>query len=453
MERYWNYTRQYASASPAGGATVEVRLAGTATLATIYADNLDPATPKANPFLADADGFFYFYAAAGRYDVRLSGTGITSPYTWSDVLLLADYDVAMLGEANTFTGNQTVDGDLIVTGAGTFGTPAVSLIGSDGRLAGLTSAYVANLSGADLTTLNASNLASGTLPNARLAGTYGSAVTLSNTANVLAGTSLALGATPSSTGALRVTFNEGLVSRNQGNSGDVVLLRLSTGDYAVLTNANALNFQPLADDTYNLGATDHRWRNAHVKDLYTTGFLGVGTAADQAGAGAIRLVNGTSGQIAWRNAVGSADAGEIYVNTSDELYLHFPKTVLNDVWPDSDGDEWIGDSTMRFDGAFFATGGVHIGDAPAQSGGLRLDNAMKIVGRNASDNADVDVLAVDAGNLVRIYTQIRYHGPQSTGGGTAALSTNCPANTPTAPYTWFQFTSSDGSVVYVPAWK
>lgn len=453
MQRYWNYARQYASASPAGSATVDVYLAGTTTLATIYADNLDPATAKANPFVADADGFFYFYAAAGRYDVRLSGTGITSPYTWADLLLLEDDDVAYLSDANTFTATQTISGSLVVEGAGTFGTPAVSLIGSDGRLAGLTSAYVANLSGADLTALNASNLASGTVPNARLSGTYGSALTLSNTSNVLAGTSLALGAIPSTTGALRVTFNEGLVSRNQANNGDVVLLRLATGDYAVLTNANAQNFQPLSDDTYNLGATDHRWRNAHIKDLYTTGFLGVGVAADQAGAGAIRLVNGTSGQIAWRNAVGSADAGEIYVNTSDELYLHFPKTVLNDIWPDSDDDEWIGDATARFEGAYFGTGGVHVGDAPAQTGAIRLSNALKIVGRNASDSADIDVLAVDAGNLVRVYTEIRYHGPQSTGGGTALLGTNCPASTVAAPYTWFQFTSSDGSVVYIPAWK
>ncbi len=41
----------------------------------------------------------------------------------------------------------------------------------------------------------------------------------------------------------------------------------------------------------------------------------------------------------------------------------------------------------------------------------------------------------------------------STGSGSAALGSNCPASTATAPYTWIKTTSSDGSTVYIPAWK
>lgn len=41
----------------------------------------------------------------------------------------------------------------------------------------------------------------------------------------------------------------------------------------------------------------------------------------------------------------------------------------------------------------------------------------------------------------------------STGAGSAALGANSPAVTNTAPYTWFKMMSSDGSTVYVPAWK
>lgn len=41
----------------------------------------------------------------------------------------------------------------------------------------------------------------------------------------------------------------------------------------------------------------------------------------------------------------------------------------------------------------------------------------------------------------------------TTGAGSAALGGNCPAVTATAPYTWFAMLSSDGSTVYVPAWK
>jgi hypothetical protein len=74
--------------------TLHVYLAGTTTLATLYSDNLTPvSTPLANPFTAASDGFFYFYAAAGKYDVQetfLDGTvspPVTIQLTWGDVLL------------------------------------------------------------------------------------------------------------------------------------------------------------------------------------------------------------------------------------------------------------------------------------------------------------------------------------------------------------------------------
>lgn len=57
-------------------ATVTVYLAGTSTLATIYSDN--GVTPKANPFTADAQGRFNFYAANGFYDIQTSATGYST---------------------------------------------------------------------------------------------------------------------------------------------------------------------------------------------------------------------------------------------------------------------------------------------------------------------------------------------------------------------------------------
>jgi hypothetical protein len=41
----------------------------------------------------------------------------------------------------------------------------------------------------------------------------------------------------------------------------------------------------------------------------------------------------------------------------------------------------------------------------------------------------------------------------ATGSGSASLGANCPATTVSAPYTWIKMISSDGSTVYVPAWK
>ena len=41
----------------------------------------------------------------------------------------------------------------------------------------------------------------------------------------------------------------------------------------------------------------------------------------------------------------------------------------------------------------------------------------------------------------------------TTGSGSAALGSNCPASTLTAPYKWITCKSSDGSTVYIPCWK
>jgi hypothetical protein len=59
--------------------TIDVYVSGTGTHATIYSDN--GVTPLANPFTATANGYWFFYAANGAYDIQFSGTGITTPFT------------------------------------------------------------------------------------------------------------------------------------------------------------------------------------------------------------------------------------------------------------------------------------------------------------------------------------------------------------------------------------
>lgn len=51
--------------------TVTVYLAGTQTVATIYSNST--GTAKANPFTANTDGSYSFFAATGFYDVKMSG--------------------------------------------------------------------------------------------------------------------------------------------------------------------------------------------------------------------------------------------------------------------------------------------------------------------------------------------------------------------------------------------
>lgn len=71
--------RSYASC------TVTVYATGTTTLSTLYSDN--SGTAKANPFTADTDGYWYFYADDARYDVKFSNGGIATPFTRSDWIL------------------------------------------------------------------------------------------------------------------------------------------------------------------------------------------------------------------------------------------------------------------------------------------------------------------------------------------------------------------------------
>jgi len=76
--------------------TISVYLAGSTTLASIYADN--SGTVKANPFTAANTGYWFFLADSGRYDVRLSGGGISTPFTLPDFSL---WDTGTLGASGT----------------------------------------------------------------------------------------------------------------------------------------------------------------------------------------------------------------------------------------------------------------------------------------------------------------------------------------------------------------
>lgn len=69
--------------------------------------------------------------------------------------------------------------------------------------------------------------------------------------------------------------------------------------------------------------------------------------------------------------------------------------------------------------------------------------------RLADDSADC---AVSCASLT-LSGIPKFGGTNTTGAGSALLATNCPAVTATAPYTWIQVTTSDGSTGYSPVWK
>jgi len=116
---------------PIAGATVTVCMP-TATgtpcspLATIYTD-ATLTVPTMNPFQTDGIGNYHFYAPAGRYQLQVSGPGITGTVTYRDVILPAD--LSSSGSGNnisafglTLGGNLSVGGNASITGTLTSGT-------------------------------------------------------------------------------------------------------------------------------------------------------------------------------------------------------------------------------------------------------------------------------------------------------------------------------------------
>jgi hypothetical protein len=66
--------------------TVSVYFSGTTTLATIFSDKT--GTTLSNPFTADNDAYFVFYAAPMiPYDITISGGGMPAPFTFPDVIV------------------------------------------------------------------------------------------------------------------------------------------------------------------------------------------------------------------------------------------------------------------------------------------------------------------------------------------------------------------------------
>lgn len=76
-------TRQVQGSFPS--CTVTVYDSGTLNLSAIYSDDIAPPTAKANPFVAAANGTWFFYAPPGHFDVKFSGGGLAAPFTIGDL--------------------------------------------------------------------------------------------------------------------------------------------------------------------------------------------------------------------------------------------------------------------------------------------------------------------------------------------------------------------------------
>jgi hypothetical protein len=106
MQKYYD-SMLLDSGMPAVGVSVTVTAFGGGAV-TIYSDN--GATPRANPITTDANGYFEFYAADGRYTIQISGASITTR-TITDILLEDPADGnAVLFSTLTATGQVSLGG-------------------------------------------------------------------------------------------------------------------------------------------------------------------------------------------------------------------------------------------------------------------------------------------------------------------------------------------------------
>ncbi len=105
--------------------TVTVYDAGTSNVATIFADNAGSPTPLANPFTAQANGSWQFFANQGLYDVVLSGGSLPVPLTFSGISMFDPTAITTV----TATG-LIVNGSAIITGNMTASTVAGNTITS-----------------------------------------------------------------------------------------------------------------------------------------------------------------------------------------------------------------------------------------------------------------------------------------------------------------------------------
>ncbi len=95
-------------------ATITVYATGTTNTSTIYSD--DGVTSESNPFTSGSDGVAKFYAADGRYDIKIVKTGF-------DTVTIVDHQLFDLGITGATggisnTGNTTIEADSDGTGGG-----------------------------------------------------------------------------------------------------------------------------------------------------------------------------------------------------------------------------------------------------------------------------------------------------------------------------------------------
>lgn len=286
--------------TPAAGATVQVNLTG-AGLATIYSD--DGITVTSNPLTADVNGRYNFFVANGRYDLIITGPGLTSQ-TIGNLEITDAMDTTALGKTPiAFSANNTHSGTETFTSGLFFGTaPAtagrLNFTNGDG-LFWRNAANSADLLGLVMDANNQMVLRGGGGPfsllfqrssgitAATMADTGAWTISLSLASPILSSTSGTLAAS----GFIRLASTDVIAWRNNANNGDLGLGHNSSDQLTWPGN-------------FNSGGILSQF---------------ISSAGIPASVGALRLSGGAgSDSVAWRN---TANSGDLLLRTdsSDRL--------------------------------------------------------------------------------------------------------------------------------------
>jgi hypothetical protein len=203
--------------------------------------------------ISGAAGAFTNVSGAAHALTAINASNIASGTLPSD-RLSGIYAITVSGAAAT-AGTVTTAAQPNITSVGTLTSLAVTGNVTSGNVSGTrvsgTNGDFTNVlgNGAALTAINASNIASGTLPAARLSGTY--TITVS-------------GAATSATTAATVT------TAAQPNITSVGTLTALTVNGTV----SSYHINPVTNNSYDLGTSLLRWRNIYTQDLHLNNGIG-----------------------------------------------------------------------------------------------------------------------------------------------------------------------------------
>lgn len=235
--------------------------------------------------------------------------------------------------------------------------------------------------------------------------------------------------------------------------------------------------QPVSDNTGDLGTAALRFRDVYVGTSVRAG-------TNPATAGAVRLANAAGIQA--RNAANTLDlvivdttagnvvrVGDGSVVTGIELHTSGATAIkfniggseewrvdINGVYPATALDNLrdLGGVSNRVRDIYLGSS-VRIGTNPATVGAVRLANAGQIVGRNAANSADRQLVAINASDRIELgngTTDLQWMTALVALGGGAAptfgtIGGSGPATA--AQNTWMRVIDSTGAAFWVPAWK